>query len=159
MVCPKDWDTIAIIYNKDLLDAAGVDPAVMDSWTWNADDGGTFYQTIAKLSVDANGNNGLSPNFDMNNVTQYGFANNGMGGPYGQTEWSWLTATTGWTYNNGLWGNEYYYDDPRFISTVQWMATCGCSTASRRRWNSRPPSVVPHCSKRATWRWSPTARG
>lgn len=119
---PKDWDTIAIVYNKDLLEAAGVDPAVMDTWTWNPEDGGTFYQTIAALSLDANGNNGLSPDFDKANVTQYGFANNGMGGPYGQTEWSWLTATTGWTYNNGLWGNEYYYDDPRFTATAQWMA-------------------------------------
>ncbi len=119
---PKDWDTIGIFYNKDMLDAAGVDPSVMDSWTWNYDDGGTFMETIAKLTIDANGNNGLSPNFDKNNVVQYGFGPDTMGGPYGQTQWSWLTQTTGWTFNNGLWGNEYYYDDPRFINTIQWYA-------------------------------------
>ncbi len=119
---PKDWDTVAVVYNPALWEAAGVDPAIMQEWTWNPDDGGTFGETLAKLTLDANGNNGLSPDFDPANVVQYGFTNNGMGGPYGQTEWSWLTATTGWTYNNGIWGDEYYYDDPRFISTVQWMA-------------------------------------
>jgi multiple sugar transport system substrate-binding protein len=119
---PKDWDTVAVVYNPALWEAAGVDPAIMDEWTWNPEDGGTFGETIAKLTLDANGNNGLSPDFDRTNVVQYGFTNNGMGGPYGQTEWSWLTATTGWTFNNGIWGDEYYYDDPRFISTVQWMA-------------------------------------
>ncbi len=119
---PKDWDTIGIFYNKNMLDAAGIDPSVMDTWTWNSTDGGTFLDTIAKLTLDANGNNGLSPNFDKSNVVQYGLTGNGMGGPYGQTEWSWLTQTTGWTFNNGQWGNEYYYNDPKFISAIQWYA-------------------------------------
>jgi multiple sugar transport system substrate-binding protein len=111
-----------VVYNAALLEAAGIDPAIMEEWTWNPEDGGTFQTTIAQLTIDANGNNGLSPDFDMNNVVQYGYAGNGMGGPYGQTEWSWLTNTTGWTHNNGVWGNEYYYDDPRFISSIQWLA-------------------------------------
>jgi multiple sugar transport system substrate-binding protein len=119
---PKDWDTVAVIYNAELLEAAGVDPAIMQEWTWNPEDGGTFQETIAQLTIDGNGNNGLSPDFDPTTVTQYGYAGNGMGGPYGQTEWSWLTNTTGWMHNNGVWGNEYYYDDPRFISSIQWLA-------------------------------------
>lgn len=119
---PKDWDTVAVVYNADLLEAAGVDPAVMADWTWNAEDGGTFEQTIAQLTIDANGNNGLSPDFDPANVVQYGYAGNGMGGPAGQTEWSWLATTTGWTHNNGVWGDEYYYDDPRFIDTIKWLS-------------------------------------
>lgn len=118
---PKDWDTVAVVYNKALLEAAGVDPAVMEEWTWNPDDGGTFEATIAQLTLDANGNNGLSPDFDKTNVVQYGYAGNGMGGPYGQTEWSWLATTTGWLHNNGVWGDEYYYDDERFINTIQWL--------------------------------------
>ncbi len=119
---PKDWDTVAVVYNVGLLEAAGVDPAIMEEWTWNPEDGGTFGETIAQLSIDANGNNGLSADFDPTNVVQYGYAGNGMGGPYGQTEWSWLATTTGWIHNNGVWGNEYYYDDPRFTSTIQWLA-------------------------------------
>ena len=120
---PKDWDTVAIVYNASLLEAAGVDPAELNSLTWNPEDGGTFEQMIARLTLDANGNNGLSPDFDKTNVVQYGYAGNGMGGGYGQTEWSWLSNTTGWQHNNGVWGNEYYYDDPRFISTASWLAS------------------------------------
>ncbi len=119
---PKDWDTIAVVYNQSLFEAAGVDPAVMDEWTWNLDDGGTFLQTIAALTLDANGNNGLSPDFDKTNVVQYGFVPDGMGGAYGQTQWSALAVSTGWQFNNGPWGDEYYYDDERFINTVQWWA-------------------------------------
>ena len=119
---PKDWDTVAVVYNKALWEAAGVDPAVMEELTWNPEDGGTFFQTIGALTLDANGNNGLSADFDKANIAQYGYAGNGMGGPYGQTEWSWLATTTGWMHNNGVWGDEYYYDDPRFTSTIQWLA-------------------------------------
>ncbi len=120
---PKDWDTVAVIYNADMLEAAGIDPAVMNEWTWNPEDGGTFEQVVAQLTLDANGNNGLSPDFDKNNVVQYGFTNDwATAAGYGQTSFSVFTASTGWTYNNGLWGNEYYYDDPRFTQTIQWIA-------------------------------------
>jgi multiple sugar transport system substrate-binding protein len=117
---PKDWDTVAVVYNVAMLEAAGVDPAVMDSWTWNAEDGGTFQETIATLTLDANGNNGLSADFDKENVVQFGFIHNGTGGFAGQTQWSPLVASTGWYYTNGVWGDQYFYDDPRFISTIQW---------------------------------------
>jgi multiple sugar transport system substrate-binding protein len=119
---PKDWDTIAVIYNVALLEAAGIDPAIMDEWTWNLEDGGTFQETIAALTLDANGNNGLSADFDAANVVQYGFATDGMGGAYGQTQWSALAVSTGWTFNDGPWSTQYYYDDERFIGTAQWWA-------------------------------------
>ena len=120
---PKDWDTIALVYNANMLEAAGVAPADLNSLTWNPEDGGTFEQMIATLTLDANGNNGLSPDFDKENVVQYGLIVNGMGEAYGQTEWSWLSNTTGWQHNNGVWGNEYYYDDPRFIATIDWLTS------------------------------------
>ncbi|HEX2995426.1 MAG TPA: sugar ABC transporter substrate-binding protein [Anaerolineales bacterium] len=120
---PKDWDTVAVVYNADMLEAAGIDPAVMDEWTWNPEDGGTFEQVVAQLTLDANGNNGLSPDFDKDNVVQYGFADDWpTAAGYGQTSFSVFTASTGWTYNNGLWGDEYYYDDPRFTQSIQSLA-------------------------------------
>lgn len=119
---PKDWDTVAVVYNKALFEAAGVDPAIMQEWTWNLEDGGTFQETVAALTLDANGNNGLSPDFDKNNVVQYGFVQDGMGSAYGQTQWSPFAVSTGWTFNNGAWGDVYYYDDPRFMDTAQWWA-------------------------------------
>ena len=69
---PKDWDTIALIYNKEMLAKAGVDPKELENLTWNPQDGGTFGQLIAKLSIDEAGNNGLSPNFNPKKVKQYG---------------------------------------------------------------------------------------
>lgn len=118
---PKDWDTVAVIYNVAALEEAGIDPAIMDSWTWNPDDGGDFEDVIAQLSMDANGNNGLSDEFDPSNVEQFGFTSNGMGGAYGQTEWSMFAVSTGFEFNNGVWGDEYYYDDDRLASSIQWF--------------------------------------
>jgi multiple sugar transport system substrate-binding protein len=119
---PKDWDTVAVIYNADALKAAGVTVEEVNAATWNAQDGGTFGQILAKLTLDANGKNGLDPAFDKANVAQYGFATGGMGGAYGQTEWSMFAASNGFKFNNGVWGNEYYYDDPKLAETMQWLA-------------------------------------
>ena len=119
---PKDWDTIAIVYNKDMLDKAGVTVDDVSNATWNPDDGGTFAQLIAKLTLDENGKNALDPAFDKTKVAQYGLIINGAGEGYGQTEWSWLTNTTGWKHIDNLYATAYHYDDPRFIKTIQWYA-------------------------------------
>jgi len=119
---PKDWDTIAMVYNADMLKAAGIDPAIMNTWTWNPQDGGTFEQTIAKLTIDKNGKNGLDPAFDKSNVVQYGFVINGLADAYGQSQWSHFAYSDGWTFNNGVWGNHYNYDSPKLAETIQWLA-------------------------------------
>jgi len=118
---PKDWDTVATVYNQEALQAAGLDPALFAEWTWNPDDGGSFLQTIAQLSVDENGNNGLSPDFDRTRVRQYGFAID-VGDPYGQTHWSPFAASTGWRFIDQPWATESNLDDPRLIQTVQPLA-------------------------------------
>jgi multiple sugar transport system substrate-binding protein len=118
---PKDWDTVAVVYNADMLEAAGVSPEELNELTWNPEDGGTFEEMAARLTLDANGNNGLSDEFDAENVVQYGFLYPGSGGFAGQTEWSAFAATTGWHHtNNGVWQEEYFYDDPNFIASIDW---------------------------------------
>lgn len=119
---PKDWDTIALVYNQTALDAAGVTVDELNSATWNPDDGGSFGQLLAKLTVDENGKNALDPAFDKSKVKQYGLIINGGGEGYGQTEWSWLAATTGWRHIDNLYATQYHYDDPLFINTIQWYA-------------------------------------
>lgn len=120
---PKDWDTVAVIYNKDMLEAAGVTEEELNNATWNPQDGGTFEEIAAKLTVDANGNNALSADFDGEDVDVYGiaFPYNGAGA-YGQTQYSPFAVSTGWQFNDGLYATAYYYDDPRFIETIQWYA-------------------------------------
>ena len=118
---PKDWDTVAMVYNAEMLEAAGVDPAELNELTWNPDDGGTFQEMVARLTLDENGNNGLSEDFDAGSVVQYGFLYPGAGGFSGQTEWSAFAGSTGWHHTGGeVWGETYYYDDPRFIATIDW---------------------------------------
>lgn len=119
---PKDWDTVAIFYNKDLVAKAGIKPADLAKLTWNPKDGGSWQKTIAKLTLDKAGNNGLSAKFDKKNVKQYGYETGFGAGFNGQTEWAFYTATTGWKYNDGLYAKKYYYDDKRFTDTIQWLA-------------------------------------
>jgi len=118
---PKDWDTIAVFYNKDMLDAVGIDPAVFEEWTWNPEDGGTFGEIIAQLTIDENGNNGLSDEFDKTTVKQYGLAME-LGDAYGQTSWSMFAASTGWDFIDAPWTPPFHLDDERFVQTIQWLA-------------------------------------
>ena len=118
---PKDWDTVALVYNKEMLDAAGIDPAIFDEWTWNPEDGGQFHEIVAQLTIDENGNNGLSEDFNRDAVTQYGLAMN-LGDAYGQTSWSMFAASTGWEFLEAPWTPPFNYDDERFINTIQYLA-------------------------------------
>jgi multiple sugar transport system substrate-binding protein len=61
---PKDWDTIGVVYNRAVLEKAGVDPKSLWDLNWNPKDGGTFGQLLAKLSIDESSKNGLDPNFN-----------------------------------------------------------------------------------------------
>ena len=120
---PKDWDTIALLYNKDMLKKAGLDEASLKDLTWNAQDGGTFGTLIKKLTLDANGNNATQANFDKTKVVQYGFIPQGDGGNNnGQTNWSMFAVSNGWKFNDGPWSKKYYFDDPKLAETIQWYA-------------------------------------
>ena len=119
---PKDWDTIAIVYNEDMLKAAGVDPASLTDLTWNPQDGDTFQELIARLTLDSNGKNGLDPAFDKTKVVQYGFIPDGAGGAYGQTQWSSYAVSNGFKFQDAPWSTKLYYDDPKLAEAVQWYA-------------------------------------
>lgn len=118
---PKDWDTISLVYNKAMLDAAGIDPAEMSELTWNPEDGGTFAEFVARLTLDANGNDALSDDFDSGNIQQYGLGMP-LGDAYGQSSWSIFTNSTGWNFIDAPWTPPFYFDDERFISSVQQLA-------------------------------------
>jgi multiple sugar transport system substrate-binding protein len=120
---PQDWDTIGLFYNRNMLDKAGVTPEELAKATWNPKDGGTFQNIIARLTLDANGKNGLDPAFDKSKVVQWGFT----GGPGdaasgGQPDWSGFAASMGYQHTDKPWGSRYNYDDPNVIATIQWWA-------------------------------------
>ncbi|GGZ84608.1 ABC transporter substrate-binding protein [Streptomyces echinoruber] len=118
---PKDWDTVALFYNKKMTDQAGLTPEKLNSLDWNPKDGGSFEKAIAHLTIDAKGRRGDEPGFDRNHVKVYGLATNGAGYGDGQTQWSPFTGSTGWNYTDkARWGTKYQYDSKTFQSTIKW---------------------------------------
>jgi multiple sugar transport system substrate-binding protein len=119
---PKDWDTIALFYDKAALTKAGVDPAELEDLSWNPRDGGTFEKMVAHLSIDANGIRGDQPGFDRTRVRTYGLGSDGAGGTgWGQTQWSAFTGSAGWqATDRNPWGSRFNLDDPAFLDTLTW---------------------------------------
>jgi len=62
----KDYSTVAIYANKKLFDAAGIE-LPQEGWTYD-----DLLSIAQQLTVDANGNNATTPDFDPNNIVQYG---------------------------------------------------------------------------------------
>lgn len=118
---PKDWDTIAFFYNKDMVKAAGVSEDELRNLTWNPKDGGTFQQVVAKLSVDKNGKHGNEAGYDAKTVSVYGFATDAMDLGYGQTQWSFFAASNGVKFIDQPWGTKYLYADPKLAETMTWF--------------------------------------
>lgn len=120
---PKDWDTVGLFYNTAMTDAAGISAEQMATLDWNPQDGGSYEKAIAHLTVDNNGKRGDEAGFDKNNVAVYGLGLESSGTGQGQTQWSFLTGTTGWTHTDkNPWGTKFNYDDPRFQETIKWWA-------------------------------------
>ena len=120
---PKDWDTIGLVINKQAATDAGIDEATLQNLTWNPDDGGTFEEVIAKLTVDKAGKHGDEPGFDKNNVAVYGFLPEWADGSQGQNLWGNLAQSNGFTYSDkNPFGTSFNYDDPKLVDTIEWIA-------------------------------------
>ncbi|WBQ03887.1 ABC transporter substrate-binding protein [Kribbella sp. CA-293567] len=119
---PKDWDTMALVYNTAQLTAQGIKPAELKDLTWNPDDGGSFEQLIAKATVDQQGRNGLDPAFDKTKIKTYGFLPEWADGSQGQNGWGNLAVSNGFGYlDKNPWGTQYKYDDPKLAATIDWF--------------------------------------
>ncbi|GAA3442649.1 ABC transporter substrate-binding protein [Planomonospora venezuelensis] len=118
---PKDWDTMAIVYNQDILSKAKVKPAELQDISWNPEDGGDFEKLIARLTLDEQGHNGLDPAFDKSKIKVYGFLPEMNDGAHGQNGWGNFAHSAGFSYlDKNPWGSHYNYDDPRLAATVDW---------------------------------------
>lgn len=117
-----------IFYNADLFDAAGLDYPTHDygDTSWNLD---AMRDVAMQLTLDANGNNATSPDFDPENIAQYGFDDSWTDGRgfltmFGApdvgrpTNEDYTTATVNseeWIYgmqyiNDGLWQDHFIPD-------------------------------------------------
>ena len=95
-----------------MFDAAGLDyPSATEAMTWDE------FVTLAKtLTLDANGNNALSPDFDKENIKQYGCV---------VDNWTWQLEV--WALSNGgRWftedGSACTINDPKVIESIQKVA-------------------------------------
>lgn len=103
---PKDWDTVALLYNKDLFDAAGVAYPTA-KWTWDPSGGGELLQAAQKLTKGSGTN------------AQYGF----LGSPTaGQTFWWNFVWMNGGDILDGPWGKHVVLDTPQAIDALQFCA-------------------------------------
>ena len=105
---PKDWDTVAVIYNKAALEAAGVTEEELNNATWDPETGGTFTEIAEKIAATDDFTYGYGADYPGS-------------GAYGQTVFSMFAASTGWRFVDGLYATEYNYDDQRFIDTMQYF--------------------------------------
>jgi len=119
---PKDFDTVATFYNEQMVTDAGYTPEQLATLEWNPEDGGTFEELVAALTVDANGVRGNEPGFDKSNVAVYGLALSGNGlNASGQQTWAPYALSTGWYFGDQTpWTSEWNYDDEEFTDTMAW---------------------------------------
>ena len=92
-------EVLALWFNKDMFDAAGVPhpPTTIDTaWSWDE-----FIDVAKKLTIDSNGNNATDANFDANNIVQYGAYVN---------QWVWQLEV--WALSNG---GRWYSQDGKSI--------------------------------------------
>jgi len=79
---PKDWDTIALYYNKAYFNKLHL--TVPDHLSWNADGTGSFVTFLEEATTDTSGHNALSPRFNPGKIATYALAvNNDPQGGWG----------------------------------------------------------------------------
>jgi multiple sugar transport system substrate-binding protein len=66
---PKDWDTIALYYNKNYFKKIGLQ--VPSDLSWSADGTGSFVNFLKQATTDTSGHNALSPQFNPGKVATY----------------------------------------------------------------------------------------
>ncbi|WP_454294571.1 ABC transporter substrate-binding protein [Salana multivorans] len=92
---PQLQDSIALFYNKTLLDAAGIDPTTLKWDPTGAAD--TLLPALQTLTVDAEGRNATDPAFDAATTAVYGLnAQNDL-----QAIWGPFVGSNGGTYQDG----------------------------------------------------------
>ncbi|MBK0330787.1 sugar ABC transporter substrate-binding protein [Brachybacterium sp. MASK1Z-5] len=118
---PKDYDTIALMYDAKTLKEAGLSADDLEGLDWNPQDGGSFEKMLMRLAKDTTGKRGDEEGFDPKSVARYALAADPSTDYTGQTTWSPFAFSTGWTFTDEkTWGTRFNYDDPDFQATMDW---------------------------------------
>ncbi|MDO5727294.1 MAG: sugar ABC transporter substrate-binding protein [Bowdeniella nasicola] len=110
---PQIWDSIALFYNKDLVEEAGVDPANL-TWAPGGGDGDTLVEAATKLTKDDNGKHPGEEGFDPDSRVQYGFNSQADL----QAIYIDFLAENGAMYQDG---DEFAFNSPQGIETFEYL--------------------------------------
>lgn len=106
---------IAVYYNADLLDRAGVNPADLNDLTWSPDpETDTLRPLLARLTVDAGGNRADTPRFDPARIRQWGYnAANDLQGIYLN-----YVGSAGGAFQDG---DRFAFDNPAAVQAFEYL--------------------------------------
>ncbi|MFO7321757.1 MAG: sugar ABC transporter substrate-binding protein [Chloroflexota bacterium] len=111
-VLNKDYSTVAVYANRSLFEAAGIE-LPQEGWTYD-----DLLDIAMQLTVDANGNNATSPDFDPENIVQYGMDHRG--------DWWRGFQTTIYSFGSHTISEDGttldgYLNSPETIAALEWM--------------------------------------
>jgi multiple sugar transport system substrate-binding protein len=106
---------IAVYYNADLLAAAGVNRAILNTLHWSPHDGGdTLRPLLARLTIDDAGRDAAAPGFDAGRTRQWGYnAANDLQGIY----LSYI-GSAGGTFSDG---DRFAFDNAPAVATFRYL--------------------------------------
>lgn len=105
---------IAVYYNADLLAAAGMDPARLDTMRWSPNGGDTLRPLLARLTVDADGHTAATPGFDARRARQWGY--NAANDPQGI--YLNYIGSAGGVFQHG---DRFAFDNPSAIEAFRYL--------------------------------------
>jgi multiple sugar transport system substrate-binding protein len=105
---------IAVYFNADLLDAAGVDLAALLALRWSLGDDDTLRALLTRLTVDAHGHPAGTPGFDAGRIRQWGYnAANDLQGIYLN-----YVGSAGGVFADG---DRFAFDNPQSVEAFRYL--------------------------------------
>jgi multiple sugar transport system substrate-binding protein len=105
---------IAVYFNADLIESAGVDPKQLLSMRWSPGAVDTLRPLLARLTVDANGRRADQPGFDARRVRQWGYnAANDLQGVYLN-----YIGSAGGRFSDG---DRFAFDNPGAVAAFEYL--------------------------------------
>jgi multiple sugar transport system substrate-binding protein len=106
---------IAVYFNADLIEQAGVDLRQLLDMRWSPGDVDTLRPLLARLTVDADGRRADEPGFDPGRVRQWGYnAANDLQGIYLN-----YIGSAGGTFSDG---DRFAFDNPGSVAAFEYLA-------------------------------------
>jgi multiple sugar transport system substrate-binding protein len=105
---------IAVYFNADLVEQAGVDPRQLVAMRWSPGDVDTLRPLLARLTVDGNGRRADEPGFDVGRIRQWGYnAANDLQGVYLN-----YIGSAGGMFSDG---DRFAFDNPGSVAAFEYL--------------------------------------